>query len=147
MNITKAWDKARKENLQRDRADEVVKGTMHFFLGLTTLVLLAHCGGSSGQSGAQAAQAVNWKVTAGSMNVLEGQRLWEICGGTVLCNNVSDIPFIEPFVTGFTGAASPSQASCYQIYSGLSSLETTTAQCREMHILTNPTLSVSSLHQ
>ncbi len=133
MNAVKAWDKARKENLQRERADEAVRGTIHFLLVLIMLAVLADCGGSSGQPGTPVGQAaiqkVNWTVVTDASNSLERTRAWEICGGAVLCSDWSGTPFSESGPVGFIGSATESQASCYKLYSNSYSLATTTQEC------------------
>jgi hypothetical protein len=41
MNMMKAWSKAIKEQRQRERTDDVVKGAIFCLLGIVVLVMLA----------------------------------------------------------------------------------------------------------
>jgi hypothetical protein len=108
------------------RADEVVKGTVVRVLGLAVMVMLAGCGGSSGD------QVTTWNVATYSGNALELTRAWEVCGGTVSCSYVHEAPPNRTAIGGFIGSATAGQVACYKIYTGSNNVLEGAGKCQEL---------------
>jgi hypothetical protein len=112
---------------QPPRLTAAARPAIQSILGLVMMAALAGCGGSHDQSVQQETRVVNWNVAANSVNELERTRVWEICGGAIICTNRIEAPLTVPAPGGFIGSATESQASCYRMWSGSRSLITTTA--------------------
>ncbi|HUJ16757.1 MAG TPA: hypothetical protein VL197_02095 [Nitrospirota bacterium] len=126
MNVRKVWRKAIREQRQRERADDAVKGAIFCFLGLVVLALLAGCGGSGESSGEPVS---TWSVATNNENGVERSRAWQLCGGTISCSYMRETPPDKSSAGGFIGSATASQAACYQQYSGSNNLMEATEQC------------------